>query len=62
LLFVADACGDLDVQYVEVAVHELIDRGAGARVALLVDLPDEARAYLFASANARGPAGIVSMR
>ena len=45
--FVAGACGDLHVQYVEVAVHELIDRGAGARVALLVDLPDEAGAYLF---------------
>jgi hypothetical protein len=61
--FVAGACSDLDVQYVEVAVHELIDRGAGARVALLVDLPDEARACLFSlRPMPEDRAGIVSVR
>jgi len=43
-------------------VEAIIDCGARARVALLVGLPDEARAYLFAPAIARGPARIVSAR
>ena len=44
---VAGAGGRLDVQDVEVAVHELVDGGAGARVALFIDLPDQAYARLL---------------
>jgi len=36
---VSDAGGDLDIQDLEVAIHELVDGGACARVALLVTCP-----------------------
>jgi hypothetical protein len=59
---VAGAGGDLHVHEVEVAV--MAGRPwHGPQVALLVALLDEARARAFlASTNARGPAGIVSVR
>jgi hypothetical protein len=39
--FVALSCGYVDIEQLEVSVHELVDRGLGARVSLLVDLVDE---------------------
>ncbi len=39
--FVTGSGGHPHVHHVEVAVHELVDGGACAGVALLVDLPDQ---------------------
>ena len=46
-LLVAVERGLLDVEQLQVAVHELVDRGLRARVALLVDLVDEPAADLL---------------
>ena len=60
--FVAGSSGHLHVHYVDVAIHEMVDRGTGAGVALFVDLPINRVRTFLDSASALGPAATVSVR
>jgi hypothetical protein len=52
----------LDVERLQVAVEQLVDRGAGPWVPFLVDLVEEPRAGCFCIFQARGPGGMTSTR
>ena len=60
--FVAGASGHLHVHYVDVAIHELVDRGTGAGLRCSSICPINRVRTFLVSASALGPAGTVSVR